>query len=354
MTSNRIPDRAIRLEGLDLLRGICAFSVMGYHYTGWSGYQAWHSLGTLTVYLFFVLSGYTLFHVYAHKPINAITLKQFWIARFFRIFPLFAFICLLYTGNAGKLILNISFLFGFTNPGQNSVAIGGWSIGIEYVFYFMFPLFWSFNSRKAMTWLFTIALLTGYFYVRRVFKDNCSLADCWAAYTQAVTFLPFFAGGCLMALYPRLPKTVPQAWLSSGAFTLLALTLWLPVHAFTESELFIKNPLFQLWILLFMFLVYLVAQIGITHNILRRIATSLGNLSYAVYLVHPFVWFNLDKTGLVLTENPLLFALTAFTLSTIAAQLLFKYIETPSREYGRKIAAGLRPAVSDQPSARQP
>jgi peptidoglycan/LPS O-acetylase OafA/YrhL len=157
-----------------------------------------------------------------------------------------------------------------------------------------------------------------------------------------------------MALYPRLPKTVPQAWLSSGAFTLLALTLWLPVHAFTESGLFIKNPLFQLWILLFMFLVYLVAQIGITHNILRRIATSLGNLSYAVYLVHPFVWFNLDKTGLVLTENPLLFALTAFTLSTIAAQLLFKYIETPSREYGRKIAAGLRPAVSDQPSARQP
>ena len=38
-------------------------------------------------------------------------------------------------------LLNATFLFGFFNPSMNATLVGGWSLGIEAIFYLLFPCF---------------------------------------------------------------------------------------------------------------------------------------------------------------------------------------------------------------------
>lgn len=330
-----------KLGGLDLLRGLCAISVMAYHYIMWSTGIIFYPFGTYAVYLFFTLSGFTLFYVYADQPMNENTLKRFWVARFFRIFPLFALVCLLYSGNVGMLALNLSFLFGLTNPGATAVAIGGWSIGIEFIFYFLFPFFWLFRDKKSLRNLFILSLIISFFYIRKVFKTGCNLADCWTEYTQVVTFLPFFIGGCLMMLYRQHLFSVQQRlWITIASVILLMVTLLLPQTIYAETHLFLKSPLMSLWIILAMIIVYGFSYFP-EQYIPKKLAELFGNLSYSLYLIHPFVWFHFSKTGLTFEASPKQYILAAVATTIILSLLLFYCVEKPCRNLGRRLAASL-------------
>ncbi|MEY2801078.1 MAG: hypothetical protein RL513_662, partial [Pseudomonadota bacterium] len=46
-----------RVLGWDILRGLCAMSVMVYHLLYWQDLATVSTLGTYGVYLFFILSG---------------------------------------------------------------------------------------------------------------------------------------------------------------------------------------------------------------------------------------------------------------------------------------------------------
>ncbi|MDE3038198.1 MAG: acyltransferase [Pseudomonadota bacterium] len=73
-----------RLHMLDGLRGICAISLMFYHMLSWNG-AALFQIGTFGVYFFYVLSGFSLWYVYAGRPLAPDMLKTFFIARVARI-----------------------------------------------------------------------------------------------------------------------------------------------------------------------------------------------------------------------------------------------------------------------------
>lgn len=144
-----------RLYTLDYLRGLAAFSIMCYHLSLWSSLSRLDQhtfLGKLGVYgvsVFYVLSGLTLFHVYFKKMEPAFNdLKDFFLKRFFRIFPLLWLVVFL-TLVLNKivptwkgLVLNLSGLFGLIRW-TSYYATGTWSIGNELVFYLFFPFFYS-------------------------------------------------------------------------------------------------------------------------------------------------------------------------------------------------------------------
>ncbi len=102
------------------------------------------------VRVFFVLSAFAIGHAYYSRMSSTEAIKVFYQKRFFRIAPLFYFMIL--TGVVFRLamdqpmpplldfILSGSFLFTLAPGKQSGLVGGGWSIAIEWLFYFMFPL----------------------------------------------------------------------------------------------------------------------------------------------------------------------------------------------------------------------
>ncbi|MBK9510397.1 MAG: acyltransferase [Cytophagaceae bacterium] len=134
-----------RLHNLDYLRGIAAFGIMIYHFSLWNfgAFPAESILGRVGIYgvsIFYVLSGLTLYHVYFHKmTLSFSSLKDFWIKRIFRIFPLLWLATILFVIIERKeldfyrIFLNLTGFFGFIKW-DYYLAVGSWSIGNELVF----------------------------------------------------------------------------------------------------------------------------------------------------------------------------------------------------------------------------
>src|SRR5438067_1887408 len=140
-----------RVQGFDMLRGLCAIGVACYHIFKWRDGFEMSSLGTYGVYVFFVLSGASMYVAYSRKFAQGYNSGKFIVLRFVRLAPLYALVLSFTTAKAitngksiydaaGTGLLNLSFLFGLGNPTLISAVNGGWSLGIEFVFYFIFPL----------------------------------------------------------------------------------------------------------------------------------------------------------------------------------------------------------------------
>jgi len=151
-----------RLPALTSLRFFAALHVVFFHFLafkiasseGWLGQIS--SIGYVGVSFFFVLSGFILVYTYAGRDTPA---RDFWRARFARIYPAFAF-SLLLTGPFfffSTLMLNLPFFAWFSTHlrlvvllvpfllqawvplaalAWNSVA---WSLSDEAFFYLLFP-----------------------------------------------------------------------------------------------------------------------------------------------------------------------------------------------------------------------
>jgi peptidoglycan/LPS O-acetylase OafA/YrhL len=153
-------DRSDKLGAVDALRGYAILLVLCAHTTAHIPGLIWPAkrlvlLGVYGVQLFFLASAVTLLMSWARseKPF-ATRCKEFFIHRFLRIAPLYflaiGFYWLTY-GNSPKdfsvQVLAATLLFYNawspylipTVPGWQPVP-GGWSIGVEFCFYFIFPL----------------------------------------------------------------------------------------------------------------------------------------------------------------------------------------------------------------------
>lgn len=139
-----------RLSNLDYLRGVAALGILVYHYTSWTlGVpSAQTPLGRVGIYgvaIFYVLSGLTMYHVYAGRMDSLRQVRTFFVRRAFRIFPLLWLVSIATLVLARKwpdpvtAFLNATGLFGFVDW-DGYIALGAWSIGNELVFYALFPL----------------------------------------------------------------------------------------------------------------------------------------------------------------------------------------------------------------------
>jgi len=321
-----------RLIGLDLIRGLCAVSVMVYHYAYYSGLGNFAAAGTYAVYIFFVLSGFTLFYVYGEKPLSSESLKDFFLARAFRIMPLYTAVVTyqLFSNpitfdRFSQYLVNVSLLFGLSNPGTTSMTPGGWSIGIEAVFYLLFPVVLLFRSVKALAALTIATFMLHFIYVHAIYS-NKDIVSTWSPYTQAITFLCYFVAGVLAArVFHLLPKFGGSIWLSLA--TLLAIVT-LPHLAGWDRVTIIADWPSALMIALSIGVVVLGARARIT-GAARKVAVFLGDISYSLYLLHLVVFFELKLQLGDADTLTLLAASTAVTL--VLSKLLYTYFETPAR-----------------------
>ena len=349
-------DVSSRVLGWDVLRGLSALAVAVYHLLLWQDVATLHSFGSYGVYLFFVLSGASLAYTYAERfEQGRFSMPRFLWVRYMRLAPLYVTLMvvvlpwkLLNEGMTGallaKLSLNASFLFGFYNPVANSILVGGWSLGIEAVFYLLFPLLLATVSRRLAIATFGLLILVQAAWIARVFELPGAYAGNFVFYHQVPAFAAYFMGGCLLGLarragrVPRLPAPALLAGVAGGFLVLLLLN---PQPQGDELSGWRGAVLFTLCFVL----VWFAGGLHLRQRNAQRLAAHLGDSTYGMYLMHPVVFFGLSfvvipRLGLAppqdwsLSARLLLgFAIVVVTLAL--AILSERYFERPLREWSK-------------------
>lgn len=322
---------------LDGLRGFCAIAVMIYHYLSWNKIE-FFQVGTFGVYIFFILSGFSMWHVYGHRELSKKNLHNFFVARFARIFPLYFLVNLLvYFGSTPlkTFLLNITFLFGVAAPGLTSGVTGGWSIGIEWVFYLIFPIFWIFAP--TMTYLLLLlaaAIAINQIYVGSLFRQ-ADLRIAWIDYSNFPVFLVYFVAGMLSAkLYQNtasLRINSKYNWTYSMATcACLAFVFFYPSDT---VENYLWGYHFTALVVISMLAVLLCSYIQSLPAPVIKICTFLGDISFSAYLVHYFVYtYGMRIRDAYFPSLELSYVLPMLVISTLCiAYILFRLYEMPAR-----------------------
>ncbi len=326
---------------LDGLRGLCAILVMAYHYLSWNGMEHFQ-LGTFGVYMFFILSGFSIWHVYGYTDINRASLRAFYVARLARIFPLYFLVSLYSYYDSVTLktfLLNATFLFGLAAPGLTSGITGGWSIGIEWVFYLMFPLFWIFlPGIRVMGGLLVASILLNQIYVGSLFSQ-ASLGATWFDYSNFPVFLVYFIGGMLCAMiYRNIAVKYPhgfslrQEWIFK--FIVAGTLTFVFLYPSESVEKYLWGYHFSLLIIATSIVVLLCACIRRQSEPSIALCKFLGDISFSAYLIHFYIYEyfmrlftdNMPSLGLEYTL-PITGCVTL-----VAAYLLNRLYEMPARD----------------------
>ncbi len=357
-----------RVLGWDILRGLCALSVMVYHLLYWQDIATLSTLGTYGVYLFFILSGASLAYVYDAQTLGRLRgFAAFLGLRWLRLAPLYIAVCALFLvmlaarngrwvpGGGELLLFNASFLFGAFTPAVTALAIGGWSLGIEFLFYLALPAIARVLPRSA----WRLAVLAVLVVVQWTWIDRTVGAHGLAAashdYHQAPAFAAYFFAGCLIG-HQRRNGGQRLTWRAGLAlWTVMAALLVACAPAVSGEELTGWRGL--LLPAVCVLAVWASGQVQVAPRA-RALAGWLGDITYGTYLLHPmlffgFSWFLLPLcTASSVEALPLavrwMILATGVALTCALAAASERSFERPLRSAGRRVLGKWLPARRSQ------
>ncbi len=362
------------LQGLLGLRGIAAFAIVLYHLRHLTGIQL--PLGFYFiesdfahgVHLFFVLSAFSLMYSTEHTIHRPAWVREYLLKRFFRIAPLFytilacmvtwkighAFISDSAPPNISTILVNLFFVFGFfPEPGIGFVQ-GGWTVGVEMIFYVLFPvLLMTIKTKKEALIFMLVAVLIS--YSSRIDLHNLYLSTGpiskwdWSYFA----FLPnlfFFAAGIYAYRFE-------QSWklLGKPLHVLLPLAAVLAISLslhFEPGKTLINFGPFSSIIIAFGFGALCVWQSAKPNWLFaNRTFEFLGERSFSIYLLHPVVIY-FSKSWVVNLYAKLESGMGAYAYFVCAAlvmvevlvmaEITYRAIEVPGIKLGRKLIEAMR------------
>lgn len=347
------PDRVL---GWDVLRGLCALAVATYHLLVWQDVAALHTFGSYGVYLFFVLSGASLAYTYADRiGQGSFSLRRFLWVRYLRLAPLYLLLMLvvlpwklLKEGPGAalleKIALNATFLFGFFDPAVQAMLVGGWSLGIEAIFYLLFPVMVLAGLRGAMGLvLLALLLVLQVSWVHWTAGGAAGYAANAVLYHQAPAFAAYFMGGCLLGLAQRRGRVAALSSAACATLVVAGFGLMLLLNPAQQGQELLGWRGLLLCGMCFL-MVWLAGGVHLQDRA-ARFAASLGDATYGVYLIHPVVFFGLVFVVLPALGMPgparwplalrLLLALAVLASVFVLALLSERNFERPLRQWSK-------------------
>ncbi len=213
---------------LDGLRGLAILLVVVYHNFGFIEY---FFFGWLGVDLFFALSGFLITDILLKTIGEKNYLKNFYIRRVLRIFPLYysaliVFLLILpnlhtgadisyYTQNQVWLWTYLqNWLYIFKPAGDTQALHHLWSLAVEEQFYLLWPFVILLIRKPRPLLLFIILVLTGVI-ILRLWLWNNQIAN--LAYFNLYTFsrIDGICIGCMVALLQRINSQLLKKYLST-------------------------------------------------------------------------------------------------------------------------------------------
>jgi exopolysaccharide production protein ExoZ len=319
---------------IQYLRGVAALLVVFHHIFSPQGlgyiFLPW--LGSFGVDIFFVISGFVMWHTTAGATISVF---GFWRRRITRIVPLYwifltavvfgamSFPDLFHTTVVGSENTAKSFLF-IPHPHvvQNMIApilIPGWSLNYEMFFYFLFGLTLLASSRAFRVVLLGL-LIFGLVLSGLVFEPEGAVI---ATYTSPA-LLKFFDGIILGVLYRSSFGSRPRPTI--GVLLIVAGVVASLYHARTLSFIGFAPTMIVAGSLAF-------------ESELRRapnsILHSIGDASYSIYLSHLFFiralelgWLHFAVFGLSKAADAV-YVIVALLFAVSGGVLVSRFVERP-------------------------
>jgi peptidoglycan/LPS O-acetylase OafA/YrhL len=316
------------IRSLDGVRFLAVTMVLADH---WSGDRLGFPASYLGVCMFFVLSGFLITGILmeARKKDEALgrghgfSLKQFYIRRTLRIFPLYYLVLLiLFVLNVEKVRDKIVWLATYMTNNYMAVYhrwMGSvdhlWSLAVEEQFYLFFPfliLFLPFRSIKG-TLMFFVPLAVGLRLF--LFLNTPESESSWiSSYVLMPTCLDAFGLGALLAYWRKTGSKTMDSIFKNNAFLILSLVIYAIVVFLYRYQIgtdiqngqpsghnFYDRVLLRLAEALFS--VFLIGRLlhlkddGMVSKSFRmlfenKFAIYVGKVSYGMYLLHNFVFNN--------------------------------------------------------------
>ena len=298
-----------RYDNLDGLRAISCVGIVAMHIqantayqiTGWVWERFVPSL-TLLVYLFLMISGFGMFcGYYENVKAGKVDWNRFYTKRYKKILPFFALLILMdvVIEHSPSAIIEgateATLAFGLL-PNNNLSVIGvGWTLGVIFLFYMLFPFFvWLCWTKRRMwislavtsilTCLCSVYFFTGQFVVEG-FAPRHNFLYC----------APYFVGGCAAYLYRAEIKHIVSRyrWLCLAGCAGITVLYYL----FVDPRVSSNDPGIAL---LFVFLPWLCYAIGTDSRILsNRVMKYLSRISLELYLAQMILFRVVEKAGLL-------------------------------------------------------
>jgi peptidoglycan/LPS O-acetylase OafA/YrhL len=302
--------------------------------------------GYLGVSFFFILSGFILAYNYQGKfLIKNYPVKQFYIARFARIYPLHFL----------TFLISIPFIYGSTifsdvlifksitnlTLTQSFIPIKGvyfsfnapsWSISNEMFFYLLFPFIVGAIYALKKKWyilliIFSLipiaSLLIPSDYYHQLFYIN-----------PIARIFDFAIGLSLYNLYVHLKTNVKT--FNYNYLEISAVVLFIIFFYFHSDMPKVSRYSFYYWLPMSLIIIAFSFQKGFISKFLsHKLFIYLGEISFGIYMYHHLVmrYFKPLNAKFLGIENDLFSAALILIISLLVSHWSFKYFETPMNSY---------------------
>ncbi|MEJ8835802.1 acyltransferase family protein [Ramlibacter sp. AN1133] len=353
------------MRGLEALRGVAATAVAIFHLLalyvplpegvarsvilsfGWA------------VPFFFALSAFSLLWGYHAKVWSEEGLLRFYVRRAFRILPLFYFVLVLLVlfvyGSSitlwtSELVVNLLFMFPFFPGKHGSLVWGGWSLGVEWGFYLLFPFFALIASRQRLSLVVLLVLCILAVASRHLVASTGLHKDGYTVMNFPRNLVFFQSGVFAFVLVRHLRSR------SEVATTIAFLGRHSPAILFASALLFVSRIFLPQGVLALLPLEPLVAYAcvlwiclavaGLPRILNNPLTFWLGRHSFGIYLLHPFALWQLSHHGLFawisahVSAAGTAFALCAFVSMLVVcamAAVAYRFVEAPCIEIGDRL-----------------
>ena len=299
------------LGPLESLRAVAALMIVVFHLVemmklppppGISFISSHFGLG---VPLFFTLSGFVLAYGYSERVGNRREILYFYSRRFFRIAPLFYLMLLLWCivnawifkndFSPQVILLNVFFLFGLIPGLHEGIVWASWSIGVEMLFYLIFPIVILIGAKIGSA---TIAWLLSLIVSAHIFSSYTDVGLNSFAYMNLGQQLPFFFSGILtFRIWQHF------SFFRSEIISLSFVALAIAAAAFMTLNEAAYISLWQIkfgrlehnvWTIIFGVLI-LGSVCGRNRMISAKPLRNMGKVSFSIYLVHPLIMLGMMK-----------------------------------------------------------
>jgi peptidoglycan/LPS O-acetylase OafA/YrhL len=299
------------------------------------------NFGGTAVFLFFVISGFSLSMTMKKHLSTPHPNLSYGMSRFFRIAPLFYLMIPLtlmseqiFFHSHTKLrtvALNMSFLFNLRPRGQEGIVWSSWTIGVEMLFYALFPFLYRLSLK-------TVLGSTVLIYLVFVWAFH-PIAPKTYAYWSILGYLPLFAIGMLaFHVYKQIQGRSTR---HLGPTLLLAgMAVLIGCGCFAHAE---KNVLLRIPIGLGYASVLVSCSLMRLRAVVNRVTIFFGWISYSFYLLHaPIILASGSLFFHLFHRQPGALAYMGAVLVSIAmitplAYLAFTQIERPCDRFRRRL-----------------
>ncbi len=343
----------LRLPAIDILRGVAAGYVVLFHTALVPSPQIelppvispFVRFGGTGVLLFFVLSGFSLSmtmgrHLEARQPLLSYARSRFWrIAPVFYVMLIAAafqtYVIQEETFWPGRMALNGLFLFNLMPGQQEGMVMASWTIGVEVLYYFAFPLLYRCSAGQKIAIIIVSAVAFAFMLQASSMEKM--------AYFSVVGFIPIFLFGELgFRLFARWRGRPDRARVGMacllGGFVILLSCMAVPG---AEKSVVLRFPIGLGYALLVLGMVLRPAG---ESGLVMRVCAGLGLISYPLYLVHAPVivamgatlqWFRAAlPEGVAYVAGASLIMVASISL----AILLHWAVEAPGRVWGGRVS----------------